>query len=336
SKRAAAYISISAVGGTVMTLGFATPLGIVAGLLSMVTHVLFTAINFLVLGVVIFQVGKTSMDSMGGLSSYMPVTTTIGTLGALSAAGFPFLGYFTAMWLGFHAALELNAPFFIIMLLLSSVLKTAAILRMINTVFFGKALEYKREITESPALMLFPMLFLSVCLLVFGVFPQLLLNHLVIPAINRFQPDSKLTLAIGDIITGSGFWNPLLGALIFLTYLGLIATVVYIALKRRAVYEEKAHVRGEEAFKPFICGEDVNLLDGVRARHFYHVFTNIVKINAVCHALNVDRFYYALAEKFFDFCKVLLRLDIRQKYFPAVLSFTIGALIMTVLAVLVG
>ncbi|MEM2578249.1 MAG: proton-conducting transporter membrane subunit [Candidatus Bathyarchaeia archaeon] len=336
SKKVIAYCDISALGGTVMTLGFATSLGFAAGLLGMVYHVLFTALIFLALGGAIFQVGKTSMDFMGGLSRYMPITATIGTIGALSMAGFPFLGYFTALWLGVHAALELNAIIFIVLLLLGSILKTAAILRMINAVFFGKAIEYKGKITEPSVLMLFPMLLLLTCLFVFGAYPQLLLNHLVIPAINRFQPDSKLTLAIGDIITGSGFWNPLLGTLIFLMYLGLIAIVVYIALKRRAVYEEKAHVRGEEAFKPFICGEDVNLLDGVRARHFYHVFTNIVKINAVCHALNVDRFYYALAEKFFDFCRVLLRLDIRQKYFPAVLSFTIGALIMTVLAVLVG
>ncbi|MEM2704440.1 MAG: proton-conducting transporter membrane subunit [Candidatus Bathyarchaeia archaeon] len=336
SKRVAAYISISAVGGTVMTLGFATPLGIVAGLLSMVTHVLFTAINFLVLGVVIFQVGKTSMDSMGGLSSYMPVTTTIGTLGALSAAGFPFLGYFTAMWLGFHAALELNAPFFIIMLLLSSVLKTAAILRMINTVFFGKALEYKREITESPALMLFPMLFLSVCLLVFGVFPQLLLNSLVIPAINRLQPGSGLTLMSNDIIIESGFWNPLLATLILFLYSGLIVAVIYMASERGIVRTERAHISEDEAFKPFLCGEDMHLLDGVRANHFYHVLTHVLRIDAVCRALDIDRFYNALATSFSSFCRKLLCLDIKQDYFAAVLSFIAGAAITILIAVLGG
>ncbi|MEM2728266.1 MAG: proton-conducting transporter membrane subunit [Candidatus Bathyarchaeia archaeon] len=336
SKRVVAYCDISALGSTVMILGFATSLGFVAGLLGMIYHVLFTALIFLALGGAIFQVGKTSMDFMGGLSRYMPITTTIGTIGALSMAGFPFLGYFTALWLGIYAALELNALIFIVLLLFSSILKTAAILRMINTVFFGKAMEYKGKITEPSALMLFPMLLLLTCLFVFGAYPQLLLNHLVIPAVSRLQPDSKLILVMGDIIAGAGLWNPLLGTLIFLLYLGLVATLIYLALKRGAVYAEKAYVRREETFKPFICGEDVNLLDEVRARHFYHIFTNVVKIDAICHALNIDRFYYALAEKFFAFCRGLLRLDIRQKYFPAVLSFTLGALIMIILAVLVG
>ncbi|MEM2560096.1 MAG: proton-conducting transporter membrane subunit [Candidatus Bathyarchaeia archaeon] len=336
SKKVVAYCDISALGGTVMTLGFVTSLGFAAGLLSMVYHILFIALIFLALGGAIFQVGETSMDFMGGLSRYMPITATIGTIGALSMAGFPFLGYFTALWLGIHAALELNALIFLVLLLFSSILKTAAILRMINTVFFGKAMEYKGKTTEPSALMLFPMFLLLTCLFVFGAYPQLLLNHLVIPAINRLQPDFKLTLAIGDIIMGTGLWNPLLGTLIFLSCLGLIAIVIYISLKGRAVYEEKAHVRREEAFKPFLCGEDTNLLDGVRARHLYHILIHVVKINTICHILNIDRFYYALAGKFFDFCRRLLRLDIRQNYFPAVLSFTLGALIITALAVLVG
>lgn len=337
SKRVVAYCHVSALGSTVMTLGFATSLGFAAGLLGMVYHVLFIALIFLALGGVIFQVGKTSMDFMGGLGNYMPITATIGTLGALSMAGFPFLGYFTALWLGIHAALELNAIAFIILLLFSSILKTAAVLRMMNAIFFSKAIEYKRKIVDPPVLMLFPMLLLLTCLLVFGAFPQLLLNYLVIPAINRFQSSPGLVLMPSDIVTGTGLWNPLLGALIFLMYLGLIVIIVHaVILRGRAVRIEETHVKKEETFKPFICGEDINLLDGVRAGHFYRTLIRVVRINTVCRALDIDRFYNALAVRFFNFCKKTLRLDIHQNYFPAVLSFTLGALIMTVLAFLVG
>ncbi|MBS7605079.1 MAG: proton-conducting transporter membrane subunit [Candidatus Bathyarchaeia archaeon] len=336
SKRVVAYCHVSALGSTVMTLGFTTSLGFAAGLLGMVYHVLFIALIFLALGGVIFQVGKTSMDFMGGLGNYMPITATIGTIGALSMAGFPFLGYFTALWLGAHAALELNALIFIALLFLSSILKTAAILRMISTVFFGKAMEYKRKVTEPPALMLFPMLLLLACLFVFGAFPQLLLNSLIIPAINRLQLSFKLTSIVGDIATGSGLWNPFLGTLIFLSYLGLVIIAIYIAFRRRAIYAERVYIKREETFKPFICGEDIDLLDGLRARHFYNILNRTLAIDSICHIFNIDRFYYALAKKFFNFCRGLLRLDIQQKYFPAVLSFTLGALFMIILAVLAG
>lgn len=334
SKKVAAYISISAVGGTIMALGFATPLGIAAGLLSMVSHVLFTAINFLVLGAVIFRVGKTSMDYMGGLSSYMPITAAIGTLGTLSAAGFPLLGYFTAMWLGIHAAMELNAPAFITLLFLSSVLKIAAILRMTNTIFFGKPIDYKRRITEPPVLMIISMLLLSACLSVLGVYPQILLNSLIIPAVNRLQPSSGLMLMSIDIILKSGFWSPLLSTLIFLLYLGIIATTIYVTSKRGAVHIERTFIKRDEAFKPFLCGEDTHLLDRAQSDHFYHVLVRTLRIDAICHSINVDRFYNTLATFFYNFCRKILHLDIQQNYFVAVLAFIAGAVIIVIIAIL--
>ncbi len=338
SKRVVAYCHVSALGSTVMTLGFATPLGIAAGLLGMVYHVLFIALIFLAVGGVIFQVGKTSMNSMGGLGNHMPITAANGVLGALSMAGFPFLGYFTAMWLGIHAALELNAPIFVILLLFSSVLKTAAILRMTNTVFFGKAVKYKRKIVESHTLMLVPMLLLSACLLVFGAFPQLLLNYLAIPAISRLQPGSSSQLALmpSDIITESGFWNPFWATFAFLFYLVLIIAGIYVTSKRSVARIERVYIKEDEVFKPFLCGEDVHLLDGACAYHFYHTLTSVLRIEAMCRAFDIDRLYNASSEVFFNFCRKLLHLDIQQKYFPAILSFILGAVIVVIIAILGG
>ncbi len=336
SKRVAAYCDVSALGGTVMTLGFVTHLGLAAGLLGMIYHVLFSALIFLAVGGAIFRVGETSMNGLGGLSNSMPITAALGSLGALSVAGFPFLGYFTAVWLGIHASLELNAPLFAILLLVGSVLKTAAILRLFHATFFGSAPEYQREVTESPALMLFPMAILSACLLGFGVYPQLLLNSLVLPAIGQLHPwaGSEVSLVLDDILTGSGFWNPMWATVAFLSCVGVLAAGVYFASKRSAASIERSFIKKEEALKPFLCGEDTTVLESVRATHFYHTLTTALKIDQVCAALDVDRLYDRVSRAFFGSCEKLLRLDIEQRYLAAVVSFVAGAVVLVLVAIL--
>ncbi|MGF3536513.1 MAG: NADH-quinone oxidoreductase subunit L [Candidatus Bathyarchaeia archaeon] len=338
SKRLIAYCHISALGGTVMALGFGTPLGIAAGLFAMIPHVFFCGLLFFATGTAIYRVGKTSLQDMGGLSSDMPVTAVLATIGVLSWASFPFLGYFNALWLIIHASLELNAPVFVILLFFGTTLKTAAILRMLHAIFFGKTSEHKRKITEAPALMLSPMVLLSACLLVSGVLPQLLLNHLVLPAVSQLKlvGNSGLTLTLGDITTASGFWNPMWASFTFLSYLCFIVVGIYISSKRSVARIERVYIKEEEALKPFLCGEDINLLDGARADHFYHTLTHVLRIDNICYALDIDRLYNASSKGFSNSCAKLLRLDIQQNYFAAVLSFIVGAVVIVLVAVLGG
>ncbi|KPV62287.1 MAG: F(420)H(2) dehydrogenase subunit L [Candidatus Bathyarchaeota archaeon BA1] len=344
SKRLIAYCHISALGGTVMALGFGTPLGTAAGLFAMIPHVFFCGLLFLATGAAIYHVGQTSLQNMGGLSSKMPITAVLGSVGVLSWACFPFLGYFNAVWLIIHAALELNALFFIILFFFGTILKTAAILRMLYAIFFGKSPEYKKEITEAPALMLFPMVFLSACLFIFGAFPQLLLNYLVLPAVSQLGMSFELLSPLGDIITASGFWSPAWASVFALgLFLLLIFAVNYLA-KERAVYRRVLTEEGvvykrvvsEEAVKPFLCGEDAQLLDGARAYHFYHTLIHVLRIDRVCHASNVDRLYNALSKGFSNLCVKSLHLDIQQRYFPAILSFIVGTVVVILIAILAG
>ncbi|MGQ9551762.1 MAG: hypothetical protein ACUVUE_04970, partial [Candidatus Bathycorpusculaceae bacterium] len=92
----------------------------------------------------------------------------------------------------------------------------------------------------------------------------------------------------------------------------------------------------EETFKPFLCGEDINLLDGPHGYHFYHVLTKILRFERVSRGSNIDRGYNMLSTKFFNFCKKLLHLDIQQNYFAAILSFIAGAVVVVLIAVLAG
>ncbi|MEM2303040.1 MAG: proton-conducting transporter membrane subunit [Candidatus Bathyarchaeia archaeon] len=334
TKRLIAYCLISALGGAVMVLGFGTPLGIAAGLFDMIPHVFFCGLLFFASGVAIYRIGSTSMNDMGGLHNYMPITTICGGIGALSWLGFPFLGYFTALWLIIHAALELKATFFIVSVFLGSVLKSIVILRMFHAIFLGKSRDYRRELREAPVLMLFPMVLLSILLFIVGIFPQSVFNLIVLPALHQLGLEAKLTSALGDLVTASGSWNPTLVTASILTYSCIVVTVIFILSKSGVA--RGSYVKREEMLKPFLCGEDVNLLEHISSYHLYHVLTNLVKINNICNALNVDHIYYTLSRSFSKFCVKMLHLDIKQQYFPAVISFMAGAAVVILIAVLMG
>lgn len=334
AKRLIAYCHISALGCTVMALGLGTPLGTAAGLFAMIPHVFFCGLLFFATGAAIYRVGKTSLEHMGGLYHHMPVTAVCGSIGVLSWACFPFLGYFTALWLIIHAALELNAPAFVVLALFGSILKTAAILKMLHAIFLGRSSEHRKEIVEVSTLMLFPMMLLSACLLILGTFPQLLLNSLVLPAVNQLGMHLELVAPFGDIITASGWWNPVWTASITLLSLGVVSIAIYASLKGSIISRSEIYVEEEEAFKPYLCGEDINLLDRVAPYHFYYGLIASIKLPELCRAINIDRAYYGFTNRFSKICNYLKqRIDISE-YHTAIAWFLVGTLIILLIILL--
>lgn len=333
TKRLITYCHISALGGVFMVLGFGSYLGMVAGLFAIIPHVFFCGLLFFVSGAVIYRIGSTSMDDMGGLHSYMPITAICGSIGILAWAGFPFLGYFTALWLTIHAALELNAPFFIVATFVGSVLKSVAILRMFHAIFLGKARSYKGEVEEAPVLMLLPMVLLSILLFIVGIFPQLIFKSLISPALYQLGFNVEFISEVGDLVIASGSWSPTITTTI-LAYLCIMMAV--LSLLFRSIVTRISHVKKEEMLKPFLCGEDSNLLDHVSSYHLYYVLRDIVKIDHICSALDVDSIYYAISKSFSKFCMKMLHLDIKQQYFPAILLFMVGTVIVILIAVILA
>lgn len=334
SKRLIAYCLISSLGSTVMALGFVSSLGTTAGLFAMISHVFYCGLLFFAIGVGIYRIGRTSIYDMGGLYNYMPITSICGAIGVLSLASFPFLGYFTALWLTIHSALELNAPFFIVSTFLGSILKTAAILRLFHAMFLGKSLPYGREIKEAPKLMLFPIIFLSILLFFIGVFPQFLFEVLIFPSIDQLGMEVRLTAATNDIIMASGFWSPALGAAVILIYLCMIVIVIYTP--SRGIVIPRTHIKMDERVKPFLCGEDLNLLEHLSGYHLFYALTDIVKIDKTRNNVDIDRLYYLISKKLSIFCEKMIHLDIKQQYFPAILLFMIGATILILISFILG
>ena len=334
-KRIIAYSTISQLGYIVMTVGLTTPLGVTAGLFHMISHALYCGLLFLCAGAVIYATGRHNINEMSGLYQHMPITAICCLIGALSLSTVPLLSDFASKYLIFHAIINVGATFFIIIAFLGCVLNVAIAIRLVHSVFMHRAAKsaLNLPIEDPPTLMLASMILPSAALVVFGVLPVIPLSFLVIPAVKQIRLAVSIVGQLGLIETTFGFWNPTAVATSFFALFAVFIYMTFYSKKVATVYREST---SEETFKPFLCGEDSNLLDGPHGYHFYHVLTNVLRVDRACHVFNIDRAYNALSTKFSNFCAKLLHLDIQQRYFAAVLSFILGAITVILIAVLAG
>ncbi|MDH5482172.1 MAG: NADH-quinone oxidoreductase subunit L [Candidatus Bathyarchaeota archaeon] len=334
-KRIIAYSTISQLGYIVLAAGLATPLGVTASLFHMISHALYCGLLFLCAGAVIYATGKHDINEMGGLYRHMPITAICCLIGSLSLSSVPFFSDFASKYLIFNATIDSQATLLTMIAFIGGVLNVAIAIRLLHSVFMQKSAKsvLNFPIKDPPISMLAPMILASAALIIFGVVPAIPLDSLIIPAVWQIGFPINVVMPLGSIETTLGFWNTLALALSM-----VILTVTFISMtlySRRvaAVYRESA---SEETFEPFLCGEDSNLLDGPHGYQFYYVLTNDLRFDNASHKSNIDRAYNALSAKFFSACNKLLRLDIRQSYFAAILSFIVGAVVIVLIAVLAG
>jgi len=336
-KRIIAYGSISGLGYIAMSAGLATPLSITAALFLAMSHAFTFGLLFLCAGSVVYATGKRDINSMEGLYQQMPVTTLCCLIGVLSMSTVPLLSDFAGKYLIFSAIIDAEAPLLIIIAFLGCVLNAAAAMRLFYSAFMRKTARapYGLIVKDPAAPMILPMILMSVAVVVFGAAPTVLLSLFIAPAIRQMLHEEQINIVSqqGLIETPFSFWNPMATALTIIAFLTAFIIMILYSKKIRLAYRATV---SEEAVKPFICGEDSKILEGPQAYHFYHVLSKFLRVDGLCHALNIDRAYNLLSARFFSLTKKMRCLDIRQSYFSAVLSFAFGALIMTVLAVLVG
>jgi len=331
-KRIVAYGSISGLGYTAMAVGLITPLGSVASLFLMISHALCFGLLFLCAGAMIYATGKHDINEMGGLYQSMPITAFCCLIGVLAWSTVPLLSEFAGKYLLFHAAINVQATLFTAIAFLRCVLNVAVAMRLLHSVLMQKPAKPPFIMEDPPAAMLAPMVLMAILLIVLGVAPTALLNSMVIPAASGVGLPA-IVVAQWLVETPLGFWNPSAVVISMVGLFALFSGIMFYLGKAAAFYRKSP---SEETFKPFLCGEDINLLDRPNGSYFYHVLTNVVKVDYACKASNVDAAYNKLSNKFFGFCEKLLRLDIQQNYFAAFASFIVGAIIIVLVAVLGG
>lgn len=173
---------------------------IIAAVFHLINHATFKGALFMVTGTIDHEVGTRDIKKLGGLMTIMPISCTFTIITALSMAGVPPFNGFLSKELFLTAMFDAHSADVFSLSTLGYLLPIVAILgsiftfvysfKYVHEIFFG---EYKPEALpkkahEAPILMLLPTGILTLLVVVFGLFPNILSNSIIAPAVRAIAP----------------------------------------------------------------------------------------------------------------------------------------------------
>lgn len=182
-KRLIAYICVADVGYNLVAITSVTALGIMSNLYFFLVGGITTALAFMAVGV-INRHGFKTLGDMAGIGRKMPLVCLALVMAGLSFAGIPPFGGFFGKLFVFTAAIQGNLAWLAIIGVITSVLQTAYLFRLIF-VFYGKKSKDETVIKESKRIVI-PIFILAGALILVGLFPSIVLN-LVHPVVNQIH-----------------------------------------------------------------------------------------------------------------------------------------------------
>ncbi|ACB83706.1 complex I subunit 5 family protein [Natranaerobius thermophilus] len=176
-KRRLAYSSIGQMGYILLGLAILTETAMTGDIFHIFSHAFMKSTLFLAAGAMIMKTGKKKIADLKGVGRAMPLTMLSFTIAALAMIGIPPLNGFISKWSLSLGALEAGQPYYVVILLISSLMNSVYYLPIINTAYFGKSeetdddVESKGVISEAPMKMVMPVAILGFSCLILSLFP---------------------------------------------------------------------------------------------------------------------------------------------------------------------
>jgi len=177
-KKRLAYSTISQLGYILLGIIMLNEEALLGGLLHMINHALIKITLFFCVGAIYYQTHKIDISEIKGLGKKMPITFLCFTISAISLVGIPPTNGFVSKWFLGLGALHNHNFFFAVILLLSAFLTAGYLLPVSIQGFFTKVEEQDIENLDPPLKMLVPIVVLTGCSVVLGLFPNVLINFI--------------------------------------------------------------------------------------------------------------------------------------------------------------
>ena len=187
-KKIVAYSSVSHMGYCMLGMAALTGWGMTGAVLQMFNHGTSTSMMFLLVGVIYDRAHHRDVNRFGGLAAQLPVYTGIMTVALFASMGLPGLSGFISEILVFLGAfnsaigasdsgmLRLSFQSMTIVAAVGVVLTAAYLLWMMQRVFFGPLNEKYKGFADLTGREMFTLIPLVFVVLLFGVYPQPLIN----------------------------------------------------------------------------------------------------------------------------------------------------------------
>jgi len=175
-KALVAYSSIGTLGFILLGAASGNAVGLNGAVFQQVSHGLYSALLFILVGVIAARTGTRRISELGGLAARMPWAGGLLALGALAAMGLPGLAVFVSEFLSIMGGYE-AFPVQGVLAALGIILSAMYLLYMLARVIFGPIERPEYEgISDAGPVEMAAIVPLAALLLVLGIFPALLIS----------------------------------------------------------------------------------------------------------------------------------------------------------------
>ena len=175
-KALVAYSSIGTLGFILLGAASGNAVGLNGAVLQQVTHGLYSALLFVLVGVIATRTGTRKIRDLGGLAARMPWAGGLLALGAMAAMGLPGLAVFVSEFMSIMGGYDAY-PVQGVLAALGIVLSAMYLLYMLARVIFGPIQKPAYEaVGDAGRVEMAAAVPLAVLLVLFGVFPALLIS----------------------------------------------------------------------------------------------------------------------------------------------------------------
>ncbi len=169
-KRRLAYSTVSQLSYILLAASLLTPMAALAAIVHVANQAFAKITMFFVAGAIAKVTGRKHVHQLAGIGSVMPWTMAAFTVAALSFVGLPLFAGFTTKWYLSLGALQADAWWFVVVMLVSSFLNAAYWFPILHLAYFRPpAPELARARPEAPRTLLIPILICAAYVILLGL-----------------------------------------------------------------------------------------------------------------------------------------------------------------------
>lgn len=169
-KRRLAYSTISQLGYITLGAGFVNLAGLSGGTIHILNHAVLKITLFFCAGIIMKVTGKKNISELDGVGKQLPLTMSAFTLASIGMVGILPLNGFISKWYLVEGSMNVGAPIFFVVLMLSSFLNAYYFFPIVSRAFFREGVFESSKGAEAPLAMLAPTLFLAAACLFLGIY----------------------------------------------------------------------------------------------------------------------------------------------------------------------
>ena len=165
------------------------------GLFHILNDALDVGLLLLVAGAVYYATKQTSLNKLGGLARNMKYTTIFFLIGLVAISGMPPLNGFASKLMIYQSTYEIS-PILSIVAILCSIMLLAVFAKVFQSIFLGPEIPSLKNVKEVPKSMLIAMGIVACIIIFIGLFPNLVLESVVVPAADAIQNTTSYISAV--------------------------------------------------------------------------------------------------------------------------------------------